>query len=60
MDLKEARIRLFEAVDTLADPHDACDFDSKEAALLQTINDALKHLKRLAEMFDAELKTHDI
>lgn len=45
-DLKEAREWLSEAINTLADPHDACDFDgSAEKALLQTIDDALGHLK---------------
>jgi len=49
-DVKKAREWLSEAVNTLADPHDACDFgNSTEAALLQTINDALASLKHVAE-----------
>ena len=50
VNVKEAREWLSEAVNTLADPHDACDFDdSAEKALLQTINDALACLKHVAE-----------
>ena len=50
INIKEAREWLSEAVNTLADPHDACDFGNNEAAaLLQTINDALGHLKHVAE-----------
>lgn len=56
MDLQEARDALSEAINTLADPHDACDFDgSAEKALLQTINDGLHWLKKIAKMFDDEL-----
>ena len=51
--VKEAREWLSEAINTLADPHDACDFDgSVEKALLQTIDDALSHLKHVADNLD--------
>jgi hypothetical protein len=51
--LKEGREWLSEAINTLADPHDACDFDNSEAkALLQTINDGLAHLRRVAQELD--------
>ena len=52
--IQEAREWLSEAVNTLTDPHDACDFNgSAEEALLQTINDALACLKHAAENLDS-------
>ncbi len=50
MNVKEVREWLYEAVNTLADPHDACDFDGSDVkALRQTIDDALGILKHVAE-----------
>ena len=55
IDVKAAREVLSEAVNILADPHHANDFDgSWERALLQTINDALLSLKELVQIFDAD------
>ena len=51
VDISEARELLSAAVNTLSDPHDACDFDDSEAAALsQTINDALKILTALSKV----------
>lgn len=53
MNIPEARELLSAAVNILADPHDACDFDDSEAtALSQTINDALKVLAELGKALE--------
>lgn len=56
MNLPDAHDWLYEALNSLCDPHDACDFDGGEVeALKRTINDAISCLRKVEDALDFPL-----